>query len=208
MTTSASASIISGVYTGGSGPNGGVAVRPLPNGHASSKGVLFPPGELNLKAISGTGGFGHYTNFSVEGIVPLKIFEAGSYGQYAKNFVAGSQISSAAGVLAASGARIAKAIFAASSFGSFNPGAPGYVGFALDEGAGGIHYGWLKLEFSFDPQTTRGVLEALAFGIETTAGTTIAAGDGGTPTPEPGTMALGILAAGAAGVLALRRRRA
>lgn len=207
MTTSASASIISGVYTG-TGPNGGVSVRPLANGHSSVKGLLFGLGEINIKAQSGTNVFGHFTNFSAEGILPLKIFEAGSYGQYAKNFGFGGQISSAAGVLAASGARIARALFTSSSAGSFHPGQPGYVGFALDAGGGTANYGWLKLEFSFDPQTTQGVLEALGFGYETTAGKAIAAGDtGGTATPEPGTMALGILAAGAAGVVALRRRR-
>jgi hypothetical protein len=207
MTTSASASIISGVYTG-SGPNGGASVRALAGGNSSIKGLLFPLGEINIKAKSGDGAFGHYTNFSAEGILPLKIFEAGSYGQYARNFGIGGQISSAAGVLAASGARIARARFSASSVGSFQPGVPGYVGFALDAGGGNINYGWLKLEFSFDPQTTQGVLEALGFGYETTAGAKIAAGDtGGAATPEPGTMALSILAAGAAGVVALRRRR-
>ncbi|HEY4089142.1 MAG TPA: PEP-CTERM sorting domain-containing protein [Bryobacteraceae bacterium] len=207
MTTSASASIISGVYPG-TGPHGGVSVRPQPGSASSVKGLLFGLGEINIKAQSGSNNFGHFTNFSAEGILPLKIFEAGSYGQYAKNFAAGGHISAAAGVLAASGARIAKAVFSASSVGSFLPGAPGYVGFALDQGGGNINYGWLKLEFSFDPQTTQGVLEALGFGYETTAGKAIAAGDtGGTATPEPGTMALGILAAGAAGVVALRRRR-
>jgi hypothetical protein len=208
MTTSASASIISGVYPG-SGPHGGVSVRPPAGGASSVKGLLFGLGEINIKAQSGSNNFGHFTNFSAEGILPLKIFEAGSYGQYAKNFAAGGHISSAAGVLAASGARIAKALFSTGgSVGSFQAGVPGYVGFALDQGAGNVNYGWLKLEFSFDPQTTQGVLEALGFGYETTAGTAIAAGDtGGTATPEPGTMALGILAAGAAGVVALRRRR-
>jgi hypothetical protein len=210
MTTSASASIISGVYTG-SGPNGGVSVRPQASSHSSIKGLLFGLGELNLKAKSGVGAFGHYTNFSVEGILPLRIFEAGSYGQYAKNFGFGGQISSAAGVLAASGARIAKAVFSGgSSFGSFNAGVPGYVGFAVDQGGGNVNYGWLKLEFSFNPQSqTQGVLEALGYGYETTAGKAIGAGDTGpgTATPEPGTMALSILAAGAAAVVALRRRR-
>ncbi len=208
MTTSASASIISGTYSGG-GPNGGASVRPLASGASSIKGLVFGLGEINIKAKSGVGYYGHYTNFSAEGILPLKIFETGSVGQYARNFAAGSHISSAAGVLAASGARIARAVFPSSSVGRFLPGAPGYLGFTLDQGAGNVHYGWLKLEFSLDPQTSRGVLEALAYGYETTAGARIDAGDRGstTATPEPGTMALGILAAGAAGVVALRRRR-
>jgi hypothetical protein len=207
MTTSASASIISGVYTG-AGPNGGASVRVQSNGQ-SIKGLPFGLGEINIKANPGTNVFGQYAKFSAEGILPLQIFEAGSYGQYAKNFALGAQISSAAGVLAANGARIAKAIYSGgSSFGSFNAGVPGYVGFAVDQGAGNVNYGWLKLEFSFDAQTHVGILEALGYGYETTAGKAIGAGDTGpTPTPEPGTMALSILAAGAAGVVALRRLR-
>src|SRR3569833_2761784 len=110
MTTSASASIISGVYPG-TGPHGGVYVRPAAGSASSIKGLLFGLGEINIKAKSGVGGYGHFTNFSAEGILPLKIFEAGSFGQYAKNFSAGAHISSAAGVHAASGARLARADF-------------------------------------------------------------------------------------------------
>lgn len=207
MTTSASASIISGVYTG-TGPNGGVSVRPQAGGASSVKGLLFPPGEINIKAASGSSSGNPFVALSVEGIVPLKIFEGPLNSQYAKNFAAGANISAAAGILAASGARIAKAFFSGSSFGSFLAGQPGYVGFALDLGGGSIDYGWLKLEVTNGVSGMPQILEALGYGIETTSNTAIAAGDTGPgPVPEPGTMALGVLAAGAAGVVALRRRR-
>ncbi len=202
MTTSASASIISGVYTG-TGPNGGVSVQPTAGNGSSVKGLLFPPGEINIKATAGS----TFVALSVEGILPLKIFEGPLNSQYAKNFAAGANISAAAGILAASGARIAKAFFSGSSFGSFLAGQPGYVGFALDMGSGNIDYGWLKLEVTNSSGVPQ-ILEALGYGIETTANTAIKAGDTGPgPVPEPGTMALGVLAAGAAGVVALRRRR-
>jgi hypothetical protein len=206
MTTSASASIISGVYTG-TGPHGGVSVRPQAGGATSIKGLLFSPGEINIKAVSGTT-YGPFAQLSVQGIDPLRIFQGDSNSQYAKNFGFGANISSAAGIMAASGPRIVKAFFSGSDFGEFVSGQPGYLGFAVDLGSGNFNYGWLKLEFVKDPQTQMPqILEALGFGIETTPNQAIAAGATAPPVPEPGTMALAILAAGAAGVTALRRRK-
>jgi len=63
------------------------------------------------------------------------------------------------------------------------------------DGESGVHYGWVELR---DPP---GGLTVVAIGYETAQNTGIV-----TPSvPEPGTLAL--LAAGAAGVLALRRRQ-
>ncbi|HXE63792.1 MAG TPA: PEP-CTERM sorting domain-containing protein [Bryobacteraceae bacterium] len=201
MTTSASASIISGVYPGG-GPHGGVSVRPGPGGLSTQAPLSeFSPVHLLIKAGSGSS----FAALSVLAFGAIDVFVTGVSNLSAKNFAAGSRISHAAGSLLGS-ARIVNASFSGSNFGRFHSGEPGYVGFAIGLGGGNVDYGWLKLVFTTDPNTHRPqILEALAWGIETTPNEGIDAG--AVATPEPGTMALGILAAGAAGVLALRRRR-
>jgi hypothetical protein len=203
MTTSASASIISGVYSD-TGPHGGVSVRPGPGGLSSLATLShLDPGPILIKA----GSSSNFAALSVLAFGPMNIFVTGASQLSAKNFAAGSRISSAAGSFLQS-ARIVNASFSGSKYGRFHSGEPGYVGFAIELGGGNVDYGWLKLVFTADPNTHRPqVLEALAWGIETTANQGIDAGATATATPEPGTMALGILAAGAAGVVALRRRR-
>jgi hypothetical protein len=159
--------------------------------------------DLLIKAGSGNS----FAALSVLAFGPLNMFVTGASNLSAKNFAAGARISSAAGVLAGS-ARIVNASFSGNNYGRFHPGEPGYVGFAIGPAGGNVEYGWLKLVFTSDPDTHRPqVLEALAYGIETTPNQGIDAGATAAATPEPGTMALGILAAGAAGVVALRRRR-
>lgn len=75
-----------------------------------------------------------------------------------------------------------------------------YVGLRFDL-AGATHFGWVEIDA--DPFLAE--LTLTRFGYENTPDTAIAAGAGVSAVPEPGTLAL--LAAGAAGVLALRRRR-
>jgi hypothetical protein len=206
MTTSASASIISGVYNGPS-PDGGVSVRTTLN----TTGVLPSGPQLLLRAVKGTGSvYGPFAALSVQAFSPLSIFAGGPFGLYVKNFSRSAPISSAAGVLTQGAKVVASATLNSGvELGSFLPGEPGYAGFAINSLGGNRNYGWLKLEFLTDPNTQLPqILEALAWGLETTPNAAIKAGDTGpAPTPEPGTMALSILAAGAAGVAALRRRR-
>lgn len=201
ITTNASASIIYGTFSG-DGPHGGASVQPQPGGTSSIKGIFFPGGEINIKAVSGTSNLSPFGVLSVEGIGALKIFQgSGSNAQNARNFLSGVGISAGAGTLA-SNARIVAARFSGSDFGSFQSGKYGFVGFADQVSPGVTNYGWLKVDFIKQGDVPH-ILEVLAWGFETTANQAIAAG----ATPEPGTMALGILAAGAAGVVALRRRR-
>lgn len=86
--------------------------------------------------------------------------------------------------------------------GQFASGVPGYAGFTL--GNGGM--GWIQLTWSSQAGNT--IPDTLAFGswaINTSggiyAGTTV-------PTPEPGTFPLALLALGAPGIAAWRKRRA
>jgi hypothetical protein len=88
--------------------------------------------------------------------------------------------------------------------GSWSGGQTGFIGVSFDLG-GGLRYGWIQL------QTPAGGLglntgEVLGYAYETT-GASILTGDTGniSSVPEPNTMLL--LASGALGVLALKRRK-
>jgi len=219
MTTSASAGIISGTYsfTGCTPPSGCLApiVSAPGNGQSNSShkiiGFTSAPANLkseflHLKAAS----FGAGNNLSVglsilgTGGKGIGIFAS---GYSAKLFHSGSKISA---VSNGTGAKIVRKFFASTGghLGEFVPGQPGFAGLALNTVHGAVDYGWLELQFNNNGQTLLPeTLEALAFGIETNPGTPILAGQTVEPTPEPGTMGLALLAAGAAGVVALRRRR-
>jgi len=87
-------------------------------------------------------------------------------------------------------------------FGHFGPGASqGFLGFLNSSG----DLGWLQVKVTisggFPSQ-----LELISWGYNDVAGAPINAGQTGAA-PEPGTLALSLLALGAAGILALRRRR-
>lgn len=85
------------------------------------------------------------------------------------------------------------------------PGATGFAGFSFTTSASHkTDYGWVRLEFTDGVNGAADYVEALDWAYNTD-GAPVAAGEMGTP--EPSTSALGILAAGAAGVCALRRRR-
>ncbi len=92
-----------------------------------------------------------------------------------------------------------------SSLGAAGWGAKnGYIGFDFKNGET-TDYGWIKLSFTTTENGAAG-----SFNIESYAyddsGAAIQAG-AGTPTPEPGTSSLALLAIGAAGITALRRRK-
>jgi hypothetical protein len=83
----------------------------------------------------------------------------------------------------------------------------GFAGFSFSTAPGGIKdYGWIRLGYFVGPDGAANEIEAFdwAYGA---AGTPITAGEVPSSTPEPSTGALALLAAGAAGVAALRRRR-
>jgi LPXTG-motif cell wall-anchored protein len=98
--------------------------------------------------------------------------------------------------------------------GTWQPGEVGFVGVELDSN-GENYFGWLKLEYFQSEDGLPQSIELLAEAYNEMAGSLIMAGhiSNDVPTgppsgaPEPATAALGLLAAGAAGVLAWRRRR-
>ncbi len=202
MATSASASIITGTYIGG-GPNGGFVVQTnIPNIHQQLN-ILGYSGHLLMNA-SQAG------NLAVSAVA-MEIFtapffrssNASASASFARNFAGGSKISAGAGSRKSNALEVA---FTSGGkyYSPFAAGQPGYLGFALNVGNSNFDYGWIKMDFFLNPQSKL-ALEAISFGLETNQNQSIAAGDTGAP--EPGTMGLGILAAGAAGVMALRRRR-
>lgn len=83
---------------------------------------------------------------------------------------------------------------------------PGFFGFSLKTRSGQVDYGWIRMEYTESQNDLPDsiTIEDLAF---TTDGSPILAGETG-EAPEPATGGLALLAAGAAGVAALRRKRA
>jgi hypothetical protein len=92
--------------------------------------------------------------------------------------------------------------------GNLVSGQTGFAGFVLPTGASRsqLDFGWLRIEVS-DPNSVGYVTEiqALDWAYNDIPFAPITAGEGAVP--EPGTAALALLATGAAGLLAWRRRR-
>ena len=84
---------------------------------------------------------------------------------------------------------------------AFTPGEEGFVGFRFDDGAGGDLFGWARI--TFDPGTDN-TFTVNEFAYTTDPDHQIAAGQT-SAVPEP--TSLGLLALGAVGVLANRRRK-
>jgi hypothetical protein len=123
------------------------------------------------------------------------------------NFNPGQSILTAAGFAAPYG--LARAIVSFSgvgpaSFGKFESGKTGFAGFYLLNGSSQLDFGWLRIKVS-DPNSVGYMTEiqALDWAYNDASLAPIAAAEG----PEPGTAALALLASGAAGLLAWRRRR-
>jgi hypothetical protein len=95
--------------------------------------------------------------------------------------------------------------------GLFQPGEPaGFAGFKIS-GLGNqgnqTDFGWIRLLVTDNPVTGfPETLKAVDWAIEETPGKGIDAGQVGEATPEPNLLPLAILAAGALGVIELRRR--
>ena len=89
-------------------------------------------------------------------------------------------------------------------------GATAYAGFELTSGTHAGDLGWLKIIVS-DRNDDGYVdqMQVLSFAYNDVSGAKITAGQttDAPAAPEPGTAALGLLGAGAAGIIALRRRR-
>ena len=97
-----------------------------------------------------------------------------------------------------------------SAFGGFTKGTwpkseQGFAGIGIQKN-GHTYLGWLRLEYFESSNGQIDKVEAFDYAYNTVPGGSIAAGDTGVP--EPSTAVLTLLAAGAAGIAALRRRRA
>jgi hypothetical protein len=89
-----------------------------------------------------------------------------------------------------------------SNYGVWPNGGVDFAGIQLPNG----DFGWVKLSWS-GANDFADTINLYGWAVQTN-GTAIRAGDTGvSDTPEPGTLGLALLATGAAGVLALRRRR-
>jgi len=93
--------------------------------------------------------------------------------------------------------------------GNFAPSKTGFAGIGIHTAGGSDFFGWVRLEFK-DSARGPDEIEAIDYAVNDVAGASINAGQGApaSAVPEPSTLPLALLAAGAAGVLALRRRRA
>jgi hypothetical protein len=139
-------------------------------------------------------------NAAVQGYGGLKLIGLGSL---LKNFASGASIHNPVNPLSSvllSGAKLVK-VSSGFGTGNFNNGATGIAGFQLNNG----DLGWIKLKWA-SGDAYPSTLTALSWAYNTTPGAAILAGDSGA-VPEPGTASMALLATGAAGLLAWRRRR-
>jgi hypothetical protein len=125
-----------------------------------------------------------------------------------KNLVSGAVISSRASGFT-SGQGVMKSIHATdhgvSSFGNWAAGVPGFEGFRFAAAHGQTDYGWAELEYGIEGDGIQDSVTLLGLAYDDTGGS-ITAGEMA-PTPEPGTAGMMLLALGAAGVTALRKRK-
>ena len=204
MATSASADIIHCV--------GNCTVYSQPGAGQTSNGYVHLLGSagthnlFNLKAGIGNNGTSSFGIVSGQGGANVKLFFDGTLGNpFAVNFSKDDAIGPgiAGGQWGEKGI-LNQRFFSGSSVGNFKTAnVPGSVGLQV----GGNDYGWIQLEFSDGgSHNVPASLTVIDWDIDQNPNETILAGEAA-PTPEPGTMALALLASGAAGVMALRRRR-
>jgi hypothetical protein len=153
-------------------------------------------GRLQLQLHFNTAFFDTHGSARLQGLSGARVFAASSR---AINFGFGAPISGPSSALAVNALLFRNNSWGSNS-GNFANGATGIAGFQLSGG----DLGWIKLRWdSTDgyPST----LTALSWAYNTTPGAAILAGGG--EVPEPGTASMALLAGGAAGLLAWRRRR-
>ena len=135
------------------------------------------------------------------------IFFSG-YSDQARKFALGAPIGTPGEAAHVGHTENIQRFFLGSASGNFASGKTAFAGLSFATVGKNVDYAWIELEFT-DKGGVPFFLDALAFGIDTDPGQlpgSFAAGQTGPTAPEPGTMSLAILAAGAAGVMALRRR--
>jgi len=88
-------------------------------------------------------------------------------------------------------------------YGNFPANGAGFVGFSMSGGK----LGWIKLSLTTDGNGIPSSVTVLGWAYNDVVGDPINAGQTTNAVPEPGTMAMGLLASGAAGLVALRKAK-
>ena len=203
-------------------------------GTSADAGIVYS-GTLNVKAQVAVGGGTNAANFSIAGnqlkaIVLngsdvtgsagstfthryghafIKFPSAGNiqgvrYSAGLQKFAPGQPINPVMSSYLAKGQNVLRSVTSyGGSYGNFASNQTAYAAFDL-----GGKLGWIKLKFS--DAGTPGIptaLTILGWAYNDVAGEPINAGQTTSAVPEPGTMALGLLASGAGGLVALRRAK-
>lgn len=222
MTTNASAQVIySGIEDVIAGP---VASHTFKTNFVHSVKILNLNGMPDLQLSVFQGHLAGSTNW--HGGVKLKSetgpvnFLHTNGGSFVKKLASGAAISSKAGGVWATKGRIASQQFSLKNAGTefyagnekvaggWPAGSIGFAGFSFKTVPGDrfsdTDYGWVRLEYLTGQNGAADEVEAIDWAYAANGGT-ITAGEGASP--EPSTGALALLAAGAAGVAFLRRRK-
>lgn len=208
LTESSQAAII---YTNPPDVTGTSVYFDLDNGNAPSTTGSFSGADFQLSASKVQSGKSSAETDSVFSLATTSgvASYAGSSRTYASKLAAGATIGSNLGFTRNAVMEYATSNSITNSFtfvGPWNPvtgsGGPGFLGLQITLG-GQLHYGWAQAALNADSSAPN-TFTLFDYAYESDANTPIQAG--AKPVPEPSTIAL--LAAGATGVVALRRRSA
>jgi hypothetical protein len=208
MGTNASASMIycgpSNNYCDPSGPH-----------HSAPQAVATAATHEHIQPI-GLDGSGHFFNLEAKGGTsfgqlsgqapsPVHVFVTGPGSSLVKKFLTSAAIG--AGPAKAS-AEIVKFASAGTVLGQFVANQTGFAAFSIAGIPGGTEYGWIRLEFMNGASGYPATLEAIDWAVGAPGQKIVAGQETTAPSaPEPGTLPLSLLASGAAGVMALRRKK-
>lgn len=202
MATGASASII---HTGIVGRAFAPALSVNPGGPYTHLG-LIPGLSVKIHALDNLAG----PTFQLQLEASHANLFASDAALLAKNFALGAPLAPDS-IIPSGPTAIVKAFASSSLFGNFTADKPAFAGFSFTTANHQHDYGWIELEFHNDSSGHPYYLDALAYGIDLNPGQTPGTLQAGQVDdgfiPEPGTLSLAFLASGAAGVMALRRRR-
>jgi hypothetical protein len=123
-----------------------------------------------------------------------------------RNLPLGLSVGAAPGYASGYGTHVLQAYGAFNDLVGFSNGVTGYSGFAFDI-AGANHYGWVEWTHTLATGPGTGLVEVSNWAFEDAADTPIQVGDLGAPSAVPVPTSLALLASGAGGLLAWRRRR-
>jgi MYXO-CTERM domain-containing protein len=202
MSTNASASIISAT------PDLTVSLSPGP-----SMANFSAAGGAEFLQVSNAGNSTHRSgsaSIGPRGLASIAHLHFAATTNAAVRYFAGQPVGVGPNFAAYSNARLARLFTDTGGdslpSGAFGPGnSNGFLGF--ENAAGDL--GWMQVQVSFDSGGFPTQLEVISWAYNDVAGAAIDAGQTSesSATPEPSTAALGLLALGAAGILALRKRR-